>query len=326
MKRLVSGVKPTGQLHIGNYLGAIKQWLDLADEYDCFFFIADLHSLTTRPSPADLRQSTYHALAMLIALGVDPKAATVFIQSQIPSHAELAGILGNFTSVGALNRMTQYKEKENRHGQNAGLLTYPLLMAADVLLYRAEVVPVGDDQVQHLELAREMVRSFNAHAGNTFIEPKPLLTNAARIMALNNPTKKMSKSVSGSAIGLLDDEATITASIRQAVTDSDPNSTKMSPGVANLFTILEGFSAPETVKQFRAKYVDGQLKYSELKEQLIEDILSFLGPVQKTYQSLIEETGQLDEIVRQGAKKAALIAGSTIAEAKRALGLVTFDH
>lgn len=321
-KRLVSGIQPSGTLHIGNYLGAIKQWVDLQNDYDCFFFIADEHVIDTKPKPEELHRQTSETVAMLVALGVDPKNCVLFVQSQIPEHAELAWLLLSFATVGQLTRMTQYKEKSDRHGQNAGLLGYPVLMAADVLLYDAEVVPIGDDQVQHLELAREIARSFNAHAGKTFTEPKPLLTKAARIMALNDPKRKMSKSIPGSAIGLLDDEATVTATIRRAVTDSDPNSTKMSPGVENLFTILESFSDKETVERFQEKYKDGQLKYSELKEQLIEDIMSFLGPVQNAYQSLLAQPDQLERIIKEGATKARPIASAKLAIVKKHLGLL----
>lgn len=321
-KRLVSGIQPSGTLHIGNYLGAIKQWVDLQSDYDCFFFIADYHVLTQKPSPEDLHSQTLATMAMLIALGVDPKNCVLFIQSQIPEQAELAWLLSPFATVGQLNRMTQYKEKSDRHGQNVGLLTYPVLMAADILIYDAEIVPVGDDQVQHLELAREIVRNFNTHAGKTFTEPKPLLTKAARIMALNDPKRKMSKSIPGSAIGLLDDEATVTATIRRAVTDSDPNSNKMSQGVENLFTILEGFSDAETVQQFQDKYKDGQLKYSELKESLIEDILAFLGPVQKTYKNLLARPDQLERIIKEGTAKARPIASAKLTIIKKHLGLI----
>lgn len=322
-KRLVSGIQPSGQLHIGNYLGAIKQWVELQNDYDCFFFIADYHALTTRPKPEDLRAQTLETIAMLVALGVDPKNCLLFVQSQIPEHAELAWLLSPFATVGQLSRMTQYKEKSDRHGQNIGLLTYPVLMAADVLIYDASVVPVGEDQVQHLELAREMARSFNAHAGKVFTEPKPLVTKAARIMALNDPKRKMSKSVAGSAIGLLDDEAAVSAAIRRAVTDSDPNANKMSQGVANLFAILEGFSSAETLAQFEKQYQDGQLQYSELKEQLIEDVVSWLGPVQKTYQSLMAHPEKLERIIKEGTTKAQPVAAAKLGEVKEKLGLVS---
>ncbi|OGD61703.1 tryptophan--tRNA ligase [Candidatus Berkelbacteria bacterium RIFCSPLOWO2_01_FULL_50_28] len=322
MKRLVSGIKPTGELHLGNYLGAIKQFVDLQNDYDCFFFIADYHALTIRPTAKDLSYLTRHVAAMLIACGVDPKNTTYFLQSDISEHTELAWILSNFVSMGALNRMTQYKEKSDRHGQNAGLFTYPVLMAADVLLYDAEVVPVGDDQVQHLELARELVRSFNAHAEKTFIEPKPLLNTGARIMALNDPKHKMSKSIPGSAITLLDDETAVTQTIKRAVTDSDPGAKEMSPAVKNLFTILEGIGNRETYLRLENQYKDGTLRYSELKEQLIDDVIAFLGPIQKTYHALLKDEDALVQILEEGRKKAQPIAAETLAKAKKALGLI----
>ncbi len=225
MKRLLSGVQPTGELHIGNYLGAVKQMVEFQHDYDAYFFLADLHTLSIKLEPKALHSQALDLIAMLVALGIDPKSSTLFVQSQIPAHAELGQILGNFTSIGQLNRMTQFKEKSDRHGQNVGLFTYPVLQTADIALYGAEVVPVGDDQVQHLELSREIIRSFNQFVKeHILVEPKPLLNQAARIMALNDPTKKMSKSIPGSAIGLLATESEISQTIKKAVTDSDPNS------------------------------------------------------------------------------------------------------
>jgi tryptophanyl-tRNA synthetase len=223
--------------------------------------------------------------------------------------------------MGQLSRMTQFKEKTNQHGQNVGLFTYPSLMAADVLLYNAELVPVGEDQIQHLEVAREIARSLNNHTKKeTLVEPKPLLNKASRIMSLTNPDKKMSKSVEGSAIGLLDSEATVIRHIKRAVTDSDPNSTKQSPGVKNLFTIMEGVSDPQVVAHFQDLSKQGRLRYSELKEQLIEDILGFLRPLQKTYHSLISDSSALIKILEQGQKKALPIAEKALLRVKTDLG------
>lgn len=322
MKRLVSGLQPTGSLHLGNYIGAIAQFVELQHQYDSFFFVADYHSLTGRPTKKELTASTYHVLAMLIACSVDPRSATVFVQSQVPEHTELSWIFSNFCSVGQLKRMTQYKEKSDQYGQNVGLFTYPVLMAADVALYQAEVVPVGDDQIQHLELAREIIRSVNAHAGNVFTEPKPLLTKGSRIMSLSDPTKKMSKSLAGSAIGLLDDEATIIRNIKRAVTDSDPNSAKPSKALQNLFTILEVVAGPEAVKDMEAMRKDGKLRYSELKELLIEETLHFLEPIQKTYSSLIKDPKALELMALNGSRRARTIAQENLSIAKKALGLV----
>lgn len=324
MQRLVSGIQPSGQLHIGNYLGALKQWVELQDDYEAFFFVADYHALTTRPSSVDLRESVLHVLAMMIAVGVDPKSSVIFAQSQIPAQAELACILNSFTTVGELQRMTQFKEKSDRFGQNAGLFTYPVLMAADVLIYQAEVVPVGDDQVQHLELAREIARTVNRHLDQPiFTEPKPLLNTASRITSLSDPSKKMSKSLPGSAIGLLDDEATVAQTIRRAVTDSDPNAAKISPAIANLLTILEGISGPEIRQKAERQRQAGKLRYSELKEQLLEDLLEFLRPIQQTYRSLIQDPSELERILRSGRAKAEPIANETLIKVKKALGLIS---
>lgn len=323
MRRLISGIQPSGQLHLGNYLGALKQWVELQDDYEAFFFVADYHALTSRPASADLRESVLHAVAMMIAVGINPKSATIFAQSQISAHAELAWILSNFTSIGQLQRMTQFKEKTERHGQLVGLFTYPVLMAADILLYRAEVVPVGDDQVQHLELSRALARGLNRHLGQTLLkEPKPLLNTASRIMSLSDPSQKMSKSLAGSAIGLLDDEATIIQTIRRSVTDSDPNSAQPSPAIANLLTILEGISGPAEREKVEGRRREGVLRYSELKEQLIEDLLEFLRPIQQTYRSLIKDCGELEKILRSGRAQAEPIANQTLAKIKKALGLI----
>jgi tryptophanyl-tRNA synthetase len=322
-KRLVSGIQPSGDLHIGNYLGAVKQWVALQHDYDCFFFVADYHALTQLPEAKTLRQQTLQTAAMLIALGIDPKSSPLFAQSQVPEHAELMWLLSSQARVGQLTRMTQYKEKSDRHGENVGLFTYPILMAADILLYQPEVVPVGHDQVQHLELTRDIAESFNNRYGQTFTVPRALLDErAARIMSLQDPSRKMSKSVAGSAIGLLDDEASITQAIKRAVTDSDPNAEQASPAVANLLTILEGISGSTVADEFEAKRRDGALRYSELKEQLIEDVVAFLGPIQKTYESLIKEEGHLVEVLEHGAAKARPVAQATLKKAKRALGLI----
>lgn len=323
MKRLLSGIQPTGELHIGNYLGAVKQWVDFQHDYDAFFMIADYHTLTLRPKPEDMHSQTLNLVAMLIALGIDPKSSTLFLQSQIPSHTELGWIFSCFSTIGQLNRMTQYKEKADKHGQTTGLLTYPVLQAADIALYGGEIVPVGEDQVQHLELSREIIRSFNNHVGEDVLaEPKPLLTKTARIMALNDPTKKMSKSIAGSAIGLLATEIEIAQIIRRAVTDSDPNSNELSAGVKNLFLILEGIGEAETVRKFEQMQKGGKLRYGELKEQLIDDLTQFLGPIQKTYRSLRADEAGLLKIVEAGRTKAEPVAIETLEKVKEALGLI----
>lgn len=322
MKRLLSGIQPSGQLHIGNYLGALKQWVELQDRYDCFFFLADYHALTSQPTARALHENIDHTAAMLLAVGLDPKSTTMFFQSQLPQHTELGWILSNQVGLGQLNRMTQFKEKSDRLNQNVGLYTYPTLMAADILLYQAEVVPVGEDQIQHLELTREVARSFNKRYGQTFTEPKPVLNHFSRIMALNDPSKKMSKSVPGSAIGLLDSDEEIAQAIRRAVTDSDPNSTKMSPAVANLFTLLEAFGDKETFTKFETKQKEGKLRYSELKEQLTEDITASLTPIRKAYQSLISDRAELRKIYQPGNEKARQIAQESLEKIKKTIGIL----
>jgi len=322
MKRLVSGIQPSGQLHIGNYLGAIKQWLELQDDYDCFFFIANDHALTARLKPQDLKEQTFHVAAMLIALGLDPKKSQFFAQSEVSQHTELAWILSSFASVGELMRMTQFKDKTSTQAENAGLFTYPILMAADVLLYDAEVVPVGEDQVQHLELTREIARRFNNHYEALLTEPKPLLNKTARVMSLADPTRKMSKSLPGGAIGLLDDAETIERTIKRAVTDSDPHSKELSPALANLFSLLEGFGQPDTVKHFGQLQQNGQLKYSELKAQISEDLIAFLKPVQKTYHQLVADPDSLLKMLTSGAEQARLIAKAKIYQVKAGIGLL----
>lgn len=323
-KRLLSGIQPSGELHIGNYLGALKQWVDFQHDYDAFFMVADLHSLSVRPKPDEIHARTLDTIAMLLAIGVDPKSATLFVQSQVSAHAELAVILGNFVTLGQLNRMTQFKEKSDAHGQNAGLYTYPILQAADILLYGADVVPVGEDQAQHLELTRDIAQIVNNHVGSKVLsEPKTLLNKAARIMALNDPTKKMSKSIPGSAIGLLATEIEIEAVIKRAVTDSDPNASEISGGVKNLFTILEGISDHETVQKFEAMRQDGKLRYSELKEQLIDDLVAFLKPIQAAYKTLRADETALRALMEEGQTKAEIAAHQTLTALKNALGLVT---
>lgn len=321
MGKVVSGLQPTGSLHIGNYLGAVHQWLELSEEHDCTFFVVDLHALTARPKPAELTEQTKNITAMLIALGLDPKACTIAVQSGVSAHSELMWLLSNFVTLGQLNRMTQYKEKQDKYGQYVGLYTYPILMAADVLLYKADIVPVGEDQVQHLELAREAIRTLNKHTGLDWPEPKPVLNKFGRIMSLADPNKKMSKSVPGSAIGLLDDEATIARTIKRAVTDSDPNATELSPGLKTLFQLLEAFSSPDAVKHFRQNRTDGKLSYGELKEQLIEDIVDFLRPVQATYHTLINDEKALKTIVNRGNEAANLIAQKNLKIIKNSLGI-----
>lgn len=320
METLLTGIQPSGALHIGNYLGAVKQIVELQDKYQTFVMIADLHALTVPQDPQKYADQTLNLIATLIACGVDPQKSTLFIQSHIPEHSALTWIFSTLTPIGELERMTQYKEKSDKHGQNAGLLTYPILMAADILLYQPEVVPVGEDQTQHLELARIIARKFNSRYGQTFNEPKTLLTKSARIMALNEPNKKMSKSLAGSGIGMDDTPAEIRKNVMSAVTDTAPQG-EMTAGVKNLFTLLEAF-APEKIDRFQQSHADGDIKYAELKSTLADAIIATLEPIQKKKQELLANPEALKAIISHGDQKAAGVAAKNFALVRTKVGLL----
>jgi tryptophanyl-tRNA synthetase len=319
--RILSGIQPTGELHIGNYLGAIVQFVKLQEEYDCYFMVADLHALTAHPNPKELAKQTLDVVRTYLAAGLNPQKATIFIQSHIHEHSELSWILSNFTSLGELERMAQFKEKSNeRNLVSAGLFSYPILMAADILLYQAEKVPVGDDQTQHLELTREISRRFNNRFGKVFTEPKPLLTKQSRIMALNDPIKKMSKSLPGSYIALTDSKEMIRHRIRSAVTDTNPNPAVMSAGVANLFMLADHFVDRLAVAALRQKYHAGTLQYRELKESLADGLIKKLEPLQSKMKAFDDQF--LYKIINIGAKQAELVAKQTLNKVQDAIGLI----
>ncbi|MBI2588128.1 tryptophan--tRNA ligase [Candidatus Berkelbacteria bacterium] len=323
-KRVLSGIRPTGELHLGNYLGAIRQWIDLQHKYESFFMVADLHAITSDFEPKNLQKLIYELVAIYLAAGLDTKKAMIFVQSHIPQHTELAWLLSTLTSFGDLNRMTQFKEKsqkEQPHNVNAGLFNYPLLMTADIIIYKADLVPVGEDQVQHIELARAIVDRFNRLYGRFFPKPRPLLTKGARIMSLNNPNRKMAKSVSGSYISLLDSPAVIKQKIMSAVTDTKPGK-KMSGGVKNLFTLLNIFAEPAMYESFKEKYQKGTIKYLELKKQLAEDIIRGLAPLQKNFIKLKNDQKYLKKVIGGGDQKARVIAAATLLEVKKKMGLI----
>lgn len=320
MKRLFTGIQPTGDLHIGNYLGAIKQFVGLQNEYESFFMVADLHALTIPQDPKKYHDQVLNVAATVIASGLDATKTTLFIQSAIPEHAQLTWIFSTLTPMGELERMTQYKEKSDKHGQNAGLLTYPVLQAADILLYHPDVVPVGEDQVQHIELTRDIARKFNARYSPTFKEPKALLTRSARVMALNDPAKKMSKSIAGSAIAMDASTDDIHRTVMGAVTDTAPDGA-MSAGVANLFGLLGAF-APESVARFTKEHDAGTIKYSQLKETLSDSIIATLAPIQKTKKELLADPKTLNVIIAQGNARAQTIATQTLADVYSKIGLI----
>jgi len=322
MKNLIfSGMQPTGALHLGNYLGALKQWVGLQDQHNCVFCIVDYHAMTIPYEPKDMAGRICELALDWLAAGIDPEKSTVFIQSHVPEHTELAWIFNTITPLGELERMTQFKEKSEQHKQNvnAGLFTYPILQAADILLYKANLVPVGEDQVQHVELTRDIARKFNKTFGGMFPEAKPLLTKTARIMSLADPAKKMSKSLSEKHyVALTDDENTVRKKVRAAVTDTKGGA--KSPGVMNLFAILEALD--ETiVKGFEAEQKKGTLKYSDLKDVVANTIISHLKPFQERRRELGKERGKIAKILIDGADRARKIAQATMQEVREKIGV-----
>lgn len=326
-KRILSGIQATGKLTLGNYLGALNNWVKMQEEYECYYMIADLHTLTVRREPEELKRNTLNLIAMYVAAGLDPEKNTIFIQSHVPAHSELSWILGCYTYMGELNRMTQYKDKSAKHADNinSGLFTYPVLMAADILVYNAHYVPVGEDQRQHLELTRDIGERFNSIYGKTFVIPEGYTkTEGARIMGLQNPEAKMSKSSTNpnDVIFLEDEPETIMKKFKKAVTDSEgivKYNPETKPGISNLieiYSVVTGKTREEVEKEF-----EGQ-GYGTFKEAVGKAVVEKLAPVQAKYKELIENPEYLEAIYRKGDEKAAKIANSTIAEVKEKVGLV----
>lgn len=318
---VVTGFKPTGALQIGNYFGAIKNAVRLQEEYSCIYFIADYHAITEEWEPDVLRRATLEMVMDLIASGLDPERCILFVQSDVPEHTELSWIFNNLTSFGALRRMTQFKDKsEGKEFVSAGLFDYPVLMAADILIYRAHKVPVGDDQLQHLELTREIARRFNSRFGNLFPEPQPILSEAPRIMSLADPSQKMGKSLEAKhSIFLMEPEDSIHQKIKTAVTDIGPRGPQKSPGVANLFLLLKLTAPPNIYDAFEAEYAKGTLKYERLKEAVYEHLMRELQPIRERRKHLKES--EVRDVLHAGAEKAAAIARETVKEVKRRIGV-----
>ena len=323
--RVFSGVQPTGHLHIGNYLGAIQNFVRLQHDYECIFCVVDLHAVTVYQEPAELRAKIREIAALFIACGIDPQAATLMVQSSVPAHAELGWLLTCVTPLGWLERMTQYKDKSAKQETiGSGLLQYPVLMAADILLYQAEIVPVGDDQSQHLELTRDIAQRFNSLYGDTFTVPETKLPThgGARVMGLDDPEKKMSKSATGTghAIGLLDDIAQAKKKIMRATTDSNPevNFDTMGPGVRNLLGIYQAFSGL-TSDAMKAEF--SGLRYGDLKKKVAEMVAQSLEPIQARYREVI--SGNLNQILSQGTQRIAPIANNTVQLTKQRMGVYT---
>lgn len=325
-KRVLSCIQPSGLLTLGNYLGALKNWAAMQDEFDCTFAVADLHAITVRQEPAKLRSQIYSTFAILLALGIDPEKNTVFIQSQVPEHTALSWLLSCYTQFGEMSRMTQFKDKSQKHPDNinVGLFSYPVLMAADILLYQSDLVPVGADQKQHLEIARDIAIRFNNIYGDVFTVPDAYIPKAgARVKSLQDPSKKMSKSDDNANawVAILDSKDDIIRKFKRAVTDSD-NEIRMSedkPGISNLITIysaVTGKTADEVEREFSGR------GYGEFKLAVGEAVADTLAPVKQKHDEIIKDKKMLEQLYRQGAEKAERVARKTYFKAMKKVGFV----
>ena len=324
-KVLYSGMQATGTLTLGNYLGALKNWVELTDEYECIYGVMDLHSLTVRQVPADFRKNARALYALYVAAGLDPEKNCIYYQSHVSGHAELGWILDCFTYMGELNRMTQFKDKAAKHADNinAGLYTYPVLMAADILLYQADVVPVGVDQKQHLEITRDIAERFNHIYGDVFTIPEPYIgKKGAKIMSLQEPTKKMSKSDENvnATILLLDDTDTIIRKFKRAVTDSESEVqyAEEKPGISNLMDIysaVTGKTYEEIEKEFAGK------GYGDFKLAVGETVADHLKPLQNRYEELMKDKGYIESMIKMNDEKAAYYASKTLRKVQKKVGL-----
>src|SRR5580698_3161233 len=324
--RVLSGIQPTGSPHIGNYLGALKNWAKIQYDYDSIYCIVDLHAITLYQEPAELRRKIEELAGMLLAIGIDPTHSALIVQSSVAGHAELAWMLTCVTPIGWLERMTQFKAKAAaQESILSGLMQYPVLMAADILIYQAAIVPVGDDQSQHLELTRDIAQRFNSLYGETFVVPQTKLPAVgARIMGLDDPEKKMSKSAAGGghAVSLLDPPEVIRKKILRATTDSNPAVDMENPGagVRNLLTIYQAFTN-STDAEIRAHFAG--MRYGDLKKQVAEAVIAALEPIQKRYREIVAEKGYIAKVLEEGAERVRPIANDTVLKVKRAMGLYT---
>ena len=325
-KRVLSCIQPSGMLTLGNYLGALKNWVNMQDEFDCTFAVADLHAITVRQDPAKLRQQIYSTYALLLALGIDPEKNTLFIQSHVPQHAQLSWLLSCNTQFGEMSRMTQFKDKSLKHANNVnvGLFSYPVLMAADILLYKPDLVPVGADQKQHLEIARDIAIRFNNLYGDVFTVPEPYIAKTgARVMSLQDPFKKMSKSDENlnSWVAILDDKDTVIRKFKRAVTDSlgQVKFGEEQPGISNLITIysaVTGKSVAEIEKEFEGK------GYGDFKMAVVESVADALAPIKASYDEIIKDKKALEVLYKEGAQKAEYVARKTYFKAMKKVGFV----
>ena len=326
---VLSGCQPSGQLTLGNYMGALKQWVSMQDDHDCLYMIVDLHAITVRQDPKLLAEACLDGLSLYLACGIDPQKSTLFLQSHVPEHAQLSWVLNCYAQMGELNRMTQFKDKsaKNENNINVGLYSYPVLQAADILLYQADKVPVGEDQKQHLELTRDIATRVNNLYGDVFRLPDPYIPDfGARIMSLQEPEKKMSKSDNNpnNFIGLLEDPKKLAKKIKRAVTDSDEqaniyfNPTEK-PGVSNLLTLLS-LATGKSIKELEPEYTDKM--YGHLKGDVADAVVALLEPIQARYAEIRADRAYLDEVMRQGAEKASARASETLAKVYKAVGFI----
>ncbi len=325
-KRVLSCIQPSGMLTLGNYLGALKNWKNMQEEFDCTFAVADLHAITVRQEPSKLRQQIYSTAALLLALGIDSEKNTLFIQSHVAAHSQLSWLLSCYTQFGELSRMTQFKEKSARHTDNvnAGLFTYPVLMAADILLYKPDLVPVGADQKQHLEIARDIATRFNGLYGDVFTIPEPYIPKTgARVMSLQDPTKKMSKSDENinSWVAILDSKDDIIRKFKRAVTDSEAKVCigEEKHGINNLigiYSAITGKTADEITKEFEGK------GYGDFKLAVGETVADELRPIKERYETFIADKKQLEDIYKEGAHRAEYVARRTLGKAMKKVGFV----
>jgi tryptophanyl-tRNA synthetase len=323
---ILSGIAPSGVLTLGNYIGALKNWVSLQDDYDCLFVLVDLHAITVRQDPKTFAERCYEFIALYLACGIDPERNTVFVQSHVPQHAELAWILNCYTQVGELGRMTQFKDKSKRHNENinAGLFDYPVLMAADILLYQSNLVPVGEDQKQHLELTRDVAQRVNNLYGPIFTVPEPFIPKVgARIMSLDDPTKKMSKSDDNpnNYIALLDPPSRIAKKIKRAQTDSGSEVyvADDKPGISNLLSIFSAISG-ESIEALEGRYRSAG--YGKFKGDLADAVVAFIEPVQRRYQDIRADADGLRRVIREGATAASARGQRTLDRITDALGFV----
>ena len=326
-KRMFSGIQPSGDLHLGNYLGAIKNWVDNAEKYETFYCMVDMHAITVRQNPADLRRRTLEQLAQYIACGLDPQKNTLFIQSHVHQHAELGWVLDCYTMFGELSRMTQFKDKSSKHAENvnAGLFTYPALMAADILLYQTDLVPVGHDQKQHVELTRDVAQRFNSIHGNVFKIPEPFIPQTgARIMSLHSPENKMSKSMPEGCVFLMEKPEDIQRKFKRAVTDSDTENCirydkENKPGVANLMSIYSAVTG-KSYEEIEAEFA-GQ-GYGKFKPVVGEAVVEHLRPIREEAQRLLKDKAYLESVYREGAQRASYEAEKTLRKVYKKLGFI----